>query len=458
MFFPDPYAQSYLSAYNTVTGNIPVYYFSKEVISVGIKAVKFGGTSLSHAAQMKKAAEIVRSDKERRIVTVSAPGKRFPQDEKITDLLYRMDQAEATEKRKEIFSAVCGRLDEMIGELGLPLDFSAEYREIPVSVRGAALISRGEYFCARIFAALIGYTFVDAKDVIFFGENGEIDMPKIRASMKAALKRYGNIVIPGFYGAMPDGTIALFPRGGSDITGAVAAAAADAVLYENFTDVNGFLLADPKMVKHPQTVRELSYEELRRLSSMGACVLHADSVLPLKERGIPVLIRNTNDPDGAYTRICTNKSGTCASGIVGQKGYLLFSVRLTGIGKNLLDFDRLLRIFGRYTKHVYSTPHTIDAAGVLVYGEDVGGRKEDILRDLFRLLGAEGVEITEDMALLSVIGEGISSETARLILQTMSEIGAEPLLVDGGADRLGITVGFNERYLPDLITAIYEKM
>ncbi|MBQ2987920.1 MAG: hypothetical protein IJD59_02320 [Clostridia bacterium] len=424
---------------------------------MGIKAVKFGGTSLSHAEQMRKAAEIVRSDKERRVVAVSAPGKRFSGDDKITDLLYRMDQAKTTEKRNELFSLITGRLDDIVASLGLPQDFSREYREVLMTARGAELVSRGEYFCAKIFAALIGFSFADARDVIFLDEKGEPDMPKIEKAMRAHLEQYGNIVIPGFYGAGPNGETVLLPRGGSDITGAIAAAAADADVYENFTDVNGFLLADPKTVASPRTVRELSYEELRRLSSMGACVLHSDSVLPLKAKEIPVLIRNTNDPDGEYTRICAKKTERAVSGIVGQRGYLLFSVYLTGIGKNLADFHRLLGIFEAYTSNVYSTPHTIDAVGVLVYGDDIGGRKEDILRDLFEKLSAEAVTVTADMALLSVVGEGLSSETARMILQTMAEIGAEPLLVDGGADRMGVTVGFDERYLTLLIHRLYEK-
>ena len=425
---------------------------------MGIKAVKFGGTSLSCAEQMRKAAEIVRSDKERRVIAVSAPGKRFSRDDKITDLLYRMDKADMTEKRNEIFSLICGRFDEIIAALGLSLDFSEEYREVLQTAHGASLISRGEYFCARIFAELLGFSFVDARDLIFFNEKGEPDMPRIVEAMRGYLGRYGNIVIPGFYGVGPDGSITLFPRGGSDITGAIAAAAAEADVYENFTDVNGFLLADPRLVDSPKTVRELSYEELRRLSSMGACVLHSDSVLPLKAKGIPVLIRNTNDPHGAFTRICSKKSGRSVSGIVGQKGYLLFSVYLTGIGKNLTDFHRLLGIFGAYTVNVYSTPHTIDSVGVLVYGEDIGGRTEDILRDLFETLRAEAVTMTANMALLSVIGEGMSSESTRTILQTMEEIGAEPLLVDGGADRMGITVGFDEQYLSVMIGKLYQKM
>ena len=424
---------------------------------MGIKAVKFGGTSLSHAEQMKKAAEIVQSDTARRIVTVSAPGKRFPRDDKITDLLYRMDQSKTMEKRNELFSVIRGRFDGMIAELGLDLDFSEEYEEILQTAHGAALISRGEYLCARIFAALIGYAFVDAADIIFFDEKGEADMIKTRSAVREHLREKGALVIPGFYGTARDGTVALFPRGGSDITGAIVASASDADVYENFTDVNGFLLTDPKAVDSPRTVRELSYEELRRLSSMGACVLHSDSVLPLREQGIPVLIRNTNNPMGEYTRICSGKSDRSISGIVGQKGYLLFSVYLTGIGKNLSDFRCLLDIFAAYTRHVYSTPHTIDAVGVLVYAEDLGGRKEDILRDLFEVLHAEAVTMTADMALLSVIGEGMSSENARMIFQAMAEIGAQPLLVDGGADRLGVTVGFDQCYLQALIAKLYEK-
>ncbi len=424
---------------------------------MGIKAVKFGGTSLSHAEQMEKAAEIVRSDKERRIVTVSAPGRRFPRDDKITDLLYRMDKAQTKEERDGIFAVIRERFDGIISELKLPLDFSEEYRRISQTAHGADLISRGEYLCALIFSALVGFTFVDACDLIFFNEKCEPDMPRIEKAMQSALAQYGSIVIPGFYGKRPDGSIALFPRGGSDITGAVAAAAANAEVYENFTDVNGFLLADPKMVGAPKTVRELSYEELRRLSSMGACVLHSDSVLPLRSKAIPVLIRNTNEPDGEFTRICTQKSARSISGIVGQRGYLLFSVYLTGIGKDIENFRRLLDIFGAYTANVYSTPHTIDAVGVLVYGEDIGGRRADIFRDLFDVLRAEAVTVTADMALLSVVGEGMYSENARLILQTMEEIGAEPLLVDGGADKLGVTVGFDEAYLNDLIARLYEK-
>ena len=255
---------------------------------MGMKAVKFGGTSLSHAEQIKKAAEIVQSDKERRIVTVSAPGKRFPQDEKITDLLYRMDKAENWDKREEIFSLIRRRFDTIIQDLNLSLDFSKEYGEISEGkIKGAALFGKGEYFCARIFSALIGYSFVDASEVIFFDEKGNPDLPKIKKAIGEAIKTKENIVIPGFYGRKPNGEIAVFPRGGSDITGALTAYAAEADVYENFTDVNGFLLADPRMVSDPETVKEISYGELRRLSSMGACVLHADSVLPLKESEIP---------------------------------------------------------------------------------------------------------------------------------------------------------------------------
>ncbi|MBQ3489137.1 MAG: hypothetical protein IJA86_00920 [Clostridia bacterium] len=425
---------------------------------MGIKAVKFGGTSLSHADQMKKAAEIVQSDKERRIITVSAPGKRFPQDEKITDLFYRMDSAETKEQREKIFSLIRERFDSIIRSLSLSLDFSEEYEKISEGVKGAALYAKGEYFCAKIFASLIGYPFTDAYDVIFLDKKGNPDLPKIKKAIRSVLETHEKTVIPGFYGRLPDNSIAVFPRGGSDITGALTAYAAEADVYENFTDVNGFLLADPRMISDPKTVRELSYGELRRLSSMGACVLHADSVLPLKERGIPVLIRNTNDPNGSFTKICAKKESFSFSGIVGQKGYLLFSVVLTEIGKNLSAFQNLLHFFEAHTKHVYSTPHTVDAVGVLVSETELNTERETLVQALRTQFHAEEITVTEHIALLSLIGEGMSAQGTRQILKAMKEIEAEPILLDGGADSLGITVGFHEKYLQPLIQTIYRNL
>ena len=426
---------------------------------MGMKAVKFGGTSLSHAEQMKKAAEIVRSDKERRVVAVSAPGKRFSRDDKITDLLYRMDKAENQEKREEIFSLIRERFDSIIRELDLSLDFSKEYKEISEGkIKGEALFGKGEYFCARIFASLLGFAFTDACDVIFFDEKGNPDLPKIKKAIGEVMKAHGKIVIPGFYGRKPNGEIAVFPRGGSDITGALTAYATDADVYENFTDVNGFLLADPRMVSSPETVKEISYGELRRLSSMGACVLHADSVLPLKESEIPILIRNTNDPDGAYTIICAKKTALSYSGIVGQKGYLLFSVVLREIGTNLSDFGNLLHFFEMHTKHVYSTPHTVDSVGILVKKNELNTDQNEIVEALYEKLHAESVSVTDQIALLSFIGEGMSAQGTRQILNAMKEIGAYPILLDGGADSLGITVGFHESYLIPLIQKISAQM
>ena len=443
-----------------MTGNLPVLNTEyKEVISVGIKAVKFGGTSLSHAEQMKKAAEIVHADKERRIITVSAPGKRFPQDEKITDLLYRMDEAKTREEKEKIFSVIRERLDTIIRELHLSLDFEEEYREMREGkISGDALYAKGEYFCAKIFSALIGYPFTDARDVIFLDENGNPDLPKIKKAMQKIMADKEKTVIPGFYGSLPDGKIAVFPRGGSDITGALTAFGAEAEIYENFTDVNGFLLADPRMVSQAKTVSEVSYEELRRLSSMGACVLHADSVLPLMESEIPVFIRNTNDPLGAYTKIKARKNELSYSGIVGQKGYLLFSVVLRGIGKKLSDFQNLLHFFENDTDQVYSTPHTVDCVGILVSKDDLRTDPDLLLQKLYEEFHAEKVFVTDQIALLSLIGEGLSAQGTSEILKAMKEIGAHPILLDGGADSLGMTVGFHEKFLPELVRKIHENL
>lgn len=424
---------------------------------MGKKAVKFGGTSLCNAAQMKKAAEIVRADTERQLVIVSAPGKRMPQDEKITDMLFHMQKTRNLNERKEIFKAVQNRFDMMIHELSLPLDFSEEYRYIAEEANGDFLISRGEYFCAKIFAALLDFTFIDAKDVIFFQENGMIDTEKIRKCFSERLSDSENAVIPGFYGSMPNGDIRLFPRGGSDITGAVAADAIGADIYENFTDVSGFLLADPRIVAGAKTVPILSYGELRRLSSMGAVVLHADAILPLYEKKIPIVIRNTNAPNGACTQIVPQKREETLGGIVGQKGYTLFSVSKTGLGEDIAAFKCLLSLFERYTSSVYSTPRTVDACGILVKTEDIRSEKENLCRAILEYFGAESVLLSEDMALLSVIAEGSASRNAKTVLQTMEEIGAVPLLLDGGADMLGVTVGFDEKYLETLIIRLYEK-
>ncbi len=421
---------------------------------MGKKAVKFGGTSLCDAAQMQKAAEIVRADPTREIVVVSAPGKRTANDEKITDMLFRMNQAEKNEERKAIFHRICNRLDAMIEALGLPLDFSDEYRDMEKS-EGDFLISRGEYFCAKIFASLLNFDFIDAGELIFFHQDGTLDMDKTRKRFQKIKVKDKKAVIPGFYGSLPDGRIHIFPRGGSDITGAVAADVIDAEIYENFTDVNGFLLADPKIVINPKTVPTVSYGELRRLSSMGASVLHADTILPIFEKKIPVVIRNTNDPNGKHTYVLPQKQTLDVSGIVGQKGYTLFSVSRMGIGEKISDLKALLSFLERYTPYVYAIVHTVDTCGFLVRTEDIGTKKLEIITKIYEEFDAETVWITENMALLSVIGEGMATQNIHLMIETMAKIGAEPLLLDGGADKLGVTVGFDEKYTETLIRALY---
>ena len=419
------------------------------------RAVKFGGTSLCDAAQMQKAAEIVRADPRRCAVVVSAPGKRMRDDEKITDVLLRMEKARTFAERNAIFKTVEARFDAMIKELSLPLDFSEEYRYIREEAFGDFLISRGEYFCAVIFAALLGFAFIDAGEVIFFKENGATDTEKTRKIFSERLEKTPYAVIPGFYGRTEAGGIRLFPRGGSDITGALAADALHASLYENFTDVSGFLLTDPRIIPHAATVPCLSYGELRKLSSMGAFVLHADAILPLCDKKIPVVIRNTNEPEGACTVIGERVSPHTVGGIVGGGGYTLFSVFRTGIGERIEELRAVLALFERYTKMIYSVPHAVDAVGILVKSEDIRKSKDILIRALTDELAAEKVVARENIALLSVVGEGSAEKYSSLILHAMQERGAVPILLDSGADTLGMTVGFDEKYLEMLISDLY---
>ena len=429
---------------------------------MGIKAVKFGGTSLCSAAQMKKAAEIVLADAARRIVVVSAPGKCSHEDEKITDLLYRCYEETDESARAQLFARVRARFDGIIADLGLLLDFSEEYAAIMSAVGYGGrdyFVSRGEYLCAKLFAAFLGFSFLDAEECIFFRGDGTFDDKKTKTVLAARLRKVDGVVIPGFYGKMPNDTIRTFPRGGSDITGAIAADAAGAYLYENFTDVSGFLVADPTVVEDPEPVAVMSYGELRRLSYMGAAVLHEDSIFPVRASGIPINIRNTDRPDDPGTMVVPHKqtSGRLA-GIAGRGGYVAIRVARDKIGEDAAALRYLLGIFERRGISVLAVPRSVDAVGVVVKRQDVAGRQDYILNEICQCTEPEAVTLTESVALLCVVGERMGVTLLPRIFGALAKLGVCPLLLDSGADDLGVTLGLPEEALADAIRAIYRAV
>ncbi len=419
------------------------------------KAVKFGGTSLCTAGQMQKAADIVRADEKRTAIVVSAPGKRFAGDEKITDLLIACDSTADTEKREVLFSLIEDRFNEMIRALRLPLDFSTEYKAMR-ALRGDALISRGEYFSARIFSVLLGYTFLDASECIFFRADGSFDEVKTRSVLSRKLTRTQNAVIPGFYGSMPDGTIRLFSRGGSDITGAIVADAMDADVYENFTDVAGFLLADPHVIEGAETVPILSYRELRYLSAKGAGVLHADAILPIRRRQIPTVIRCTNDPHGPHTWIVPRKEKGIG-GIVGSVGYTLFSAERTRIG----DDPRTIGLISAMLTSQGFAPLFLsqepDTAVFLLRFCDYE-RADAIAVALQRETDAEIVTVRTGLAEIAIAAEGFNAAMRASVWSALESANVHPYFALSGNEAFSMTIGVSETELSRAIRYLYSHL
>lgn len=428
-----------------------------------IKTVKFGGTSLCDANRMRKAADIVLSDPERQVVVVSAPGKRFQNDEKITDLLYQCYDETDPQARHIILQKIRKRLDEIITSLSLPLDFSQEYASLAHSAGSLIgrdyFASRGEYLCAKIFASLLGFSFIDAAECIFFREDGSFDATLTKQTLSEKLSVRLPVVIPGFYGRMPNHTIKTFPRGGSDITGAIVAGAIHADLYENFTDVSGLLLADPKIIESPPCVDIISYKELRKLSNMGAVVLHEDAVFPVRLSGIPINIRNTERPHDPGSLIVPNKPKTgTVSGIAGKAGYALIRISRDRIGEDTAAMRTLLGILERRDIPVFETSRSIDFVGIVVDSRRINGKKDYILNEICHAVFPEAVMVIDGIALIGVVGEKIGADRIAAVFEALAHIGENALLIDGGADEIGITVGVREESLYTAIRAIHEEI
>lgn len=437
---------------------------------MGIKVAKFGGSSLADAVHFRRAAEIVRADPSRRFVVVSAPGKRTDGDKKVTDLLYRCDEMACRgEKIDSCYGEIVKRYEEIIRDLGLRMELSEVFAGIRSAILSHAgrdfVASRGEYLNARIFAAYLGFDFVDAEEVVFFHENGNYDEEKTNRVMREVLRHHRYAVIPGFYGAMPDGRVKTFGRGGSDVTGAIVACAAEADLYENWTDVSGCLMADPRIVPNPKPIRTLTYRELRELSYMGASVLHEEAVFPVHNAGIPIHIRNTNDPEAPGTMIVpgTNEydSEHVITGIAGKKGFSVITIEKDRMNTELGFGRRILDVLEENRIPFEHLPSGVDTMSVILPSSALScdGCRERILASVTRLADPDSVVIEDGMALLAVVGRGMvkATGTAARIFGAVSAAGINIRMIDQGSGELGLILGMDEADLEKATRAIYRE-
>lgn len=432
---------------------------------MGKKVLKFGGSSLADAQQFKRVAAIIKAEKDRRYIVASAPGKRFSDDEKVTDMLYACYNLAASKGNiDEVFSKIQERYRGIISELELDFSLEDEFEKIRMSILHHAgrdyIASRGEYLNAMILAKYLGFDFIDAEGIIFFCENGDFDAELTNDIMSRVLANHEKAVIPGFYGVMPNGTIKTFSRGGSDITGSIVARAVKAELYENWTDVSGMLMADPRLVENPKTIEMITYKELRELSYMGATVLHEDAIFPVREAGIPINIRNTNQPEASGTMIVAeienDTSVGVITGIAGKKGFSTVTVEKGQMNKTLF-IGEIAHCMKHRNINIEHMPTGIDTISVITSTDSLKGKEGDVLASFGRHIFPDSVTINDGVALIAVVGRKMvkSKGTAARILNAVSEAGVNIKMLDQGSSELNIIIAVNESDYVKALKAIY---
>ena len=429
------------------------------------KVVKFGGSSLADAKQFKKVKTIIMDDRSRRYVVPSAPGKRFDGDKKVTDMLYSCyAQAEKGYDFKKDLKAIRERYEEINKTLEINFDFTEDFDTIEknfedkIGVDYAA--SRGEYLNGKLISAYLGFEFIDAKDVIFFDESGALDLEKTQKIMAKRLSKCEYAVIPGFYGCAADGKVKTFSRGGSDITGSVVASAIHADLYENWTDVPGFLITDPHIVDNPPTISTITYREMRELSYMGATVLHEDAVFPLRKEGIPVNVRDTNNTEAPGTMIVES---TCSkpryviTGIGGRKGFASITIEKDMMNSEIGFGRKVLQVFEENGLSFEQTPSGIDTFTVYVSQKEFEPKEQAVISGLHRAVQPDLIELESDLALIAVVGRGMKSQrgTAGRIFSALAHAHVNVKMIDQGSSELNIIIGVENRDFETAIRAIY---
>lgn len=432
------------------------------------KVVKFGGSSLADAAHFRRVADIIRSDPARRFVVPSAPGKRSKHDTKVTDMLYRCYEIiRNRENIEEYYKKITHRYNTIIEELGLDFDISGELEYIKNAMLHASgrdfAASRGEYLNGLILAKYLGFDFVDAETVIFFRENGSFDEERTNDELGTELKKHKNAVIPGFYGCMPNGTVKTFTRGGSDVTGSIVARAVGADLYENWTDVSGFLMADPRVVENPPAIETITYRELRELAYMGATVLHDEAIFPVRYTGIPINIRNTNAPDDPGTMIVREAENTdprhVITGIAGKRNFSVIAIEKDMMNAEIGFGRKVLEVLENYDISFEHLPSGIDTMCVIVPTEALEGKREQLLRSIQRQTHADHIEIQDGMCLIAVVGRGMvrAKGTAARVCDAVSGAGVNIRMIDQGSSELNIILGVDNDAYETALRAIFRE-
>lgn len=434
---------------------------------MSLKVLKFGGTSLADAEHFRQVAEIVKSDPTRRYVVASAPGKRKGSDTKITDLLYKCYTLAANEEDvTKVFDEIKQRYNDIIDDLGIDLDLTPKFdriRDALLHNTGRDYIaSRGEYLNAMILAKYLGFEFIDAKKVIFFKEDGSFDSEKTNEVLRDALSNVEYAVIPGFYGSMPNGTIRTFSRGGSDVTGSIVARASSATLYENWTDVSGFLMADPRIVDNPKTIKTITYKELRELSYMGATVLHEDAIFPVRYSKIPINIRNTNRPDDNGTFIVPetdDMSEHIITGIAGRTGFSSITIEKAMMNTELGLGRKVLQVLEENNISFEHFPSGIDTMTVIVSSKPLSEKRADVLAGICKNVNPENIFVEENMALIAVVGRGMvkAKGTAARIFTSLANANVNIRMIDQGSSELNIIIGVDANDYTTALNAIYNE-
>lgn len=430
------------------------------------KVVKFGGSSLANAEQFQKVADIIRADEARRYVIPSAPGKRFSSDIKVTDMLYECyDIAESGKKFTAQLDKIKERYNEIIKGLGLELSLDDEFQVIHENFEKKAgsnyAASRGEYLNGIIMANYLGYEFVDAAEVIFFDENGSFDEVKTDKKLADRLKDTEKAVVPGFYGAKPDGSVKTFSRGGSDVTGSIVAKAIQADLYENWTDVSGFLVTDPRIIENPEVIETITYRELRELAYMGATVLHEDAIFPVRKAEIPINIKNTNAPQEKGTLIVAHtchKPKYTITGIAGKKGFAAINIEKDMMNAEIGFGRKVLGVFEENDISFEHMPSGIDTMTVFVHQSEFEEKEQKVLQGIQRSVHPDYIDLESDLALIAVVGRGMRSTrgTAGRIFSALAHANINVKMIDQGSSELNIIIGVRNEDFETAIKAIYD--